>query len=102
MTFLTIFLIALALSLDAFATSISCGIKLRRIQVMNFLKIAGTFGVFQAGMPLLGWYLGSFIKEYIESFAGWIAAAVFAALALKTLYDAFCGKHESECGEGCR
>ena len=89
MTFLTVFLIALALSLDAFATAISCGIKLRRIQLLNFLKIAGMFGIFQAVMPLLGWSVGNYIKEYIQSFAGWIAAAVFAALAAKTFYDAF-------------
>ena len=103
MTFLTVFLIALALSLDAFASSISCGIKLRRIQLLNFLKIAGTFGLFQAVMPLLGWSLGNVIKAYVQTFASGIAAAVFAALAAKTLYDAFFGKPEGACGAAaCR
>lgn len=102
MTFLTVFLIALALSLDAFATAISCGIKLRRIQLLNFFKIAGMFGIFQAVMPLCGWSVGNYIKEYIQSFAGGIAAAVFAALAAKTFYDAFWGKRDGDCGEACR
>jgi len=95
MSFVTVLLIAFALSLDAFATSISCGVKLRRIQLGPFLKIAGTFGIFQALMPLLGWSLGRFIKDYIQAFDHWIAFAVFFVLALKTLYDAFWG-HESE------
>lgn len=100
MTLLTVFIIALALSLDAFATSISCGIKLRRIRIAHFLKIAGAFGIFQALMPLLGWSLGRFIKDYIQAFDHWIAFAVFLALALKTLYDAFWGKDDEN--ESCR
>ncbi len=99
MTFLTVLLIAFALSLDAFATSISCGIKLRRIRLGRFLKIAGAFGIFQALMPLLGYGLGRFIKDYIQAFDHWIAFGVFFALAAKTLYDAFFGQDEDE--DGC-
>ena len=101
MTFITVLLIAFALSLDAFATSISCGIKLRRVRVAHFLKIAGAFGIFQALMPLIGYGVGRFIKDYIQAFDHWIAFGVFFALAAKTLYDAFFGQDEDE-ESGCK
>lgn len=99
MSFITVLVIAFALSLDAFATSISCGIKLRRIQISRFIKIAAAFGLFQAFMPLLGWTLGRFIKDYIQTFDHWIAFAVFFALAAKTLYDAFWGQDDEQDGK---
>lgn len=96
MQFWTVFLIALALSLDAFATSISCGIKMGQIQIKKFFKIAAVFGLFQAGMPLLGWMFGHFIKDFIQAFDHWIAFTVFALLAGKTFYDAFFNKSDDE------
>ncbi|HLE12988.1 MAG: hypothetical protein A2504_17765 [Bdellovibrionales bacterium RIFOXYD12_FULL_39_22] len=83
-----VFMVALALSMDAFAVSISCGIKLRDVFLSKYFKIAATFGLFQAGMPLLGWYAGTFVRAVVEPISLWITFAVFLVLAIKTLRDA--------------
>jgi manganese efflux pump family protein len=104
MDYSTIILIAIALSLDAFAVSITCGIKLKFFITRQFLKIAGTFGVFQAVMPVIGWLIGNSIKEYVLPYAKWISFAVFFVLAVKTLYDYFKSRAicETNTGESCK
>ena len=99
MGYLSIITVAFALSMDAFAVAVTCGIKLKILWIKKFLKIALFLGLFQAGMPLLGWGIGHFIKDYIISYAGIISCLVFGALGVKTLYDAFFGKHHKDCGQ---
>lgn len=90
MNIIDLLLISLALSLDAFSVSITCGIKLKYNNYKKFLKIALAFGLFQAFMPLLGFMLAEyFIKDLVTQYADWIAFLVFFILALKTFYDQF-------------
>jgi len=99
-TLIEILLIAVALSLDAFAVAISCGMKLPKNGHKKYLKIALAFGFAQALMPLIGalttnFFLGKFLSRY----ADWIAFAIFASLSAKTLYDAYKASGEVEaCG----
>ncbi len=90
-------IISLALSMDAFAVSISCGIKLKEIALNKYFKIAISFAIFQAVMPILGWYAGNFLRSYVESITTWITFSVFLILALKTLYDALFSKKANGC-----
>ncbi|MBF0299003.1 MAG: manganese efflux pump [Oligoflexia bacterium] len=85
MSSLTIFIIAVALSLDAFAVSISCGLKLKHLNYKKYFKIALFFGAFQALMPILGWSLGHLIKNFFINYANIIAFVIFLILGTKTL-----------------
>ena len=60
MGFLELFLIAVGLSMDAFAVSIGKGLGMRKLDVRQALVIALFFGGFQALMPVIGWVLGHF------------------------------------------
>ena len=92
-----LFLISLALSLDAFSVALSCGMRLPADRYRKFLKIALAFGIFQAVMPLLGSVLSKyFLAQYIARYSGWISFLVFGALGAKTFYDFFTsGKEEA-------
>jgi len=89
MQFLTIFLIAIGLSFDTFAVSVSSGLILRKIDFFNATKIAITLAVFQAAMPVIGWLAGSGIKNYAEDFDHWIAFGILALLGGKMIIESF-------------
>jgi putative Mn2+ efflux pump MntP len=89
MEILTIFLIAIGLSFDTFAVSISSGLVLRKIDFFNATKIAITLALFQAAMPVIGWLAGSGIKNYAESVDHWIAFGILALLGGKMIYESF-------------
>lgn len=93
--------IAFVLSMDAFAVSISCGIKLGCFVKRKVLKIAIYFGLFQAIMPLLGWGVGDYIREYVEAYSHYLAFSVFLLLGLKTIYDGY-SEDESEDDSACK
>lgn len=86
-------LIAVGLSMDAFAVSVCKGLGMKRLDMRQALVIALFFGGFQALMPLAGWALGSGFQSYIEPVDHWIAFALLAFIGGKMLYDAF---HEED------
>lgn len=73
MTLLEIFLVAIGLSMDAFAVAICKGLAMPQINKKQTLLIGAYFGVFQALMPLAGWLLGSQFAGYVTKLAPWIA-----------------------------
>jgi manganese efflux pump family protein len=87
MEILSIIFISLALSLDAFSVSITCGIKLSTIQIKKYLRISLMFGLFQAVMPVGGWLIGLVAKDLIQSVANWVSFSIFLILGLKTIYE---------------
>ncbi len=89
MELLTILLIAIGLSFDTFAVSVSSGLILRKIEFLDACKIAVTLAVFQALMPVLGWLAGSGIKDYAEDFDHWIAFGILSLLGGKMIYESF-------------
>ena len=68
-----LFVIAVGLSMDAFAVSICKGLSVQRLRWSHALTAGAWFGAFQALMPLLGWALGSSVSRYIEAVDHWIA-----------------------------
>jgi len=78
----SIFLLALALSMDAFAVAAAQGISSR---VKEF-HMSFSFGFFQAFMPLLGWLMGGEAKKFI-SFTPYIAAFILIILGVKMIYE---------------
>jgi putative Mn2+ efflux pump MntP len=87
MLIIQVFLIALGLSADAFAVAITNGLSLKDTSRRQALKIAVMFGLFQALMPLFGFLLGSAFKEFIESFAHWIAFIFLGFIGGKMLFE---------------
>jgi len=73
MPFLSIFLMALGLAMDAFAVSITSGISIKGLKVRHAVLVGAVFGLFQAVMPLLGWALGRWAYRFISVIDYWIA-----------------------------
>ena len=89
MDYISLILIAFGLSFDTFAVSVSTGIKITYLKFKQALKIALTLGVFQALMPLIGWFLGVQIESYISNYDHWIAFGLLAILGLRMIYESF-------------
>lgn len=96
MDILSIVLIAIGLSMDAFAVSVTNGIIIKDLKMSHALKIALYFGVFQALMPLAGWLAGSQFKDYITSIDHWIAFGLLAFIGGKMIREAFNEVEEEE------
>ena len=73
MSFIDIFLIGVALSMDAFAVSICKGLSVNKVQPKHLLTVGVYFGGFQALMPAIGYFLGASFEKYITSIDHWIA-----------------------------
>lgn len=81
-------ILAVALSMDAFAVSIGLGSKEKRPGYLAFL--AGVyFGVFQALMPLIGYLGGKGVLGWIESYASWVAFGLLCLVGAKMIYESF-------------
>ena len=84
---LEVFLIGVSLSMDAFAVSICDGMVYGDLNKRNGAVIPVTFGVFQAAMPLIGFFLGSLFIQYIEPFDHWVAFALLLFIGGKMSFD---------------
>lgn len=81
--------IAIALAMDAFAVSIATGVALKCVSPRQIFRLSWHFGLFQALMPIIGWYMGGAIRTYIESYAHWIAFALLGYIGIKMIKEAF-------------
>ena len=89
MAFPTLFALALALAMDAFAVAVASGVQLRCISTLQTVRMAGTFGLFQFAMPVAGWFLGFGLQQYIESYDHWIAFGLLAFVGGRMLWEAW-------------
>lgn len=88
MQVLTIFVIAVGLAIDAFAVSVAYGLSFTSRQHRSALAVSGTFGLFQAGMPVLGWLGGRALRDWISSFDHWVALLVLGYIGCKMIWEA--------------
>lgn len=86
---LEVFLLAFALSMDAFAVSIGIGVKNKYFDTFLAFKVALFFGFFQGVMPLFGYLSSISIGSTIESIDHWIAFILLSILGGKMLYESF-------------
>lgn len=91
-------LIAIALSMDAFAVAMCKGLCMKKLNVKNALIIALFFGGFQGVMPLIGWFLGTQFERFITPVDHWVAFGLLGYIGGKMLWDAF---HEGCEGDNC-
>lgn len=89
MIFPTIILIALGLSFDTFAVSVSNGISISSIRFWEAVKVATIFALFQAFMPLIGWMVGIQIEQSISNYDHWVAFGLLTILAIKMILESF-------------
>lgn len=82
-----IILIGIALSMDAFAVGMSNGMTEPDLGSGKTLAIAGAFALFQFGMPLMGYGLGSAFADLVARIAPWLSFALLGFLGGKTLFD---------------
>ena len=96
MSLLEVFIVGVGLSMDAFAVSVGKGLGMRRIDARVSLALAVSFGVFQAGMPVIGWLLASTLADAIQAVDHWIAFGLLAIIGGKMIVDAVRGEGEAE------
>ncbi len=94
---LQIILIAIGLSMDAFAVAVCKGLSMRKINKKQTFFIALYFGGFQALMPTLGWLLGYQFLRYIEEFDHWIAFILLGFIGGKMLIEALRDQEDGVC-----
>lgn len=87
--------IAIGLSMDAFAVSICKGLSVSKVKVRHALCIGLYFGGFQALMPLIGYFFGSVFDVYIRSFDHWVAFVLLAIIGGNMIRESF-EKEEKE------
>lgn len=85
MGLLELFMIAVSLSMDAFAVSLCKGLGMKKLNYRHSMIIAAFFGSFQAAMPLLGWLLGYKFERYTTSIDHWVAFCLLAFIGGKML-----------------
>lgn len=81
--------IAIALAMDAFAVATATGVTLKSVSKRQAFRLSWHFGLFQALMPIIGWYLGGTVREYIDAYAHWIAFALLGYIGFNMIKEAF-------------
>ena len=93
-------LLAVGLSMDAFAVSICKGLGMKKINLKVAVVLGLFFGGFQAGMPVIGWALGSQFMGIIGPIDHWIAFILLAFIGGKMLWEAFTEDEDEDESDG--
>lgn len=87
MSLLELFIIAVGLSMDAFAVSICKGLAMEKISLKKAGIVGLYFGAFQAGMPLIGYYLGVQFQDKITAIDHWIALILLGIIGINMIRE---------------
>ena len=87
MGYIELFIIAVGLSMDAFAVAIAKGLSVQRVAPRHSFCVGGWFGGFQALMPLLGYYLGVTFSKFVESVDHWIAFILLGIIGFNMIRE---------------
>ena len=93
--------IAVALAMDAFAVAIGVSLMMGGCSTRQMLRLAGSFGLFQFFMPILGWLAGHTVQKRIEKFDHWIAAGLLLFVAAKMIKEALEKKRDGPEADSC-
>ncbi len=94
MSLLSLFLLALGLSMDAFAVSICKGLALKKSTLKNACIVGLWFGGFQALMPAAGYLLGTQFQKYIKAVDHWIAFFLLGFIGISMIREALSPEEE--------
>ena len=95
MGMIELFILAVGLSMDAFAVSVCKGLAMKKAPAKAMVLCGAWFGGFQALMPLIGFFLGTLFIDAISAIDHWIAFALLALIGINMLREAL-GKDEGE------
>lgn len=87
MDLLSLLLIAVGLSMDAFAAALCKGLSLRELKWRQALAVGGYFGLFQAVMPLAGYLLARFFRQWVEQVDHWLAFALLCLIGCSMIAE---------------
>lgn len=96
MDFVSIFLVAIGLGVDALSVAIATGVLLGNPPRAAVWRMSASFGLFQFAMPLLGWSAGRAVAEIIDAYDHWVAFALLLFVGGKMIVEAF---REDEAGK---
>lgn len=93
-----LFMVAVGLSMDAFAVSVCKGLAMKKISIKHVLICGIWFGAFQALMPMIGYILGAQFAGYVDTVAPWIAFALLAAIGGNMIRESLGDEDETDAG----
>ena len=96
MDILTIVIIGIGLAMDCFAVALARGAKPGIDKVRLALMFALIFGLFQAGMTILGWAAGSLFIDIIAPYDHWVAFIILSVIGVKMVYEGLKEEHATE------
>lgn len=101
MKFAELLLLAVGLSMDAFAVSICKGLSVKKAGIKESTICGVWFGGFQAIMPIIGFFLGRMFADAIKAFDHWVAFGLLAIIGINMLKEAFekgcdCENHNAD------
>jgi putative Mn2+ efflux pump MntP len=85
MLIIELILLSIALAMDCFTVSITCGLIQKRLVTKTMLITALMFGLFQGLMPLIGWVGMSFFSDALERWDHWIAFGLLGFLGIRMI-----------------
>lgn len=97
-----LFLVAVGLSMDAFAVAVCKGLAMKKLNWKNAVIIALYFGVFQALMPLIGYFLGVGFQEQITEIDHWIAFILLSIIGLNMIRESLGQDEEDDNNDSVR
>ncbi len=89
MELITVFIIAIGLSFDSFAVSLGCGALQSDISFKRAIKVAVMLALFQGLFPVFGFYIGYFVREYVESVDHWIAFGLLGFIGTRMIIEGY-------------
>ena len=98
MDILEILLIAIGLAMDAFTVSICKGLSMKKMSWKKAIIVGLYFGIFQALMPIIGYFLGSTFEDLVTHIDHWIAFVLLVAIGRNMLKEAF-ANHSENCND---
>ena len=84
-----VLLISLGLAMDAFAVSVCKGLSMEKMNWKKAIIIGLYFGIFQASMPVLGYFLGTTFEQFITNIDHWIAFVLLSAIGGNMIKESF-------------
>ncbi len=94
MSLIDIILLSIALGIDCLVVSFAQGLIFKQDKVKNSLSLAIIMGLFQGGMPLIGYIGTNYMYKYITPYSKWIVFGIFFILGAKFIFEAFAPKKE--------
>lgn len=95
MGILEIFLVGVGLAMDAFAVSICKGLSMKKLDWKKAIIIALYFGIFQAVMPVIGYFLGTTFESLVTQIDHWIAFILLGIIGINMIKEAFSNDSEN-------